>query len=367
MKALAKYGPVIIFNISELRSDAFLIDPKAIRSIRLPQLKVSELEKYAKSFFDAVSARSRSHLKTNPETVKVLTWLWDVAVGPVLDELGFTQPPSSTDIWPRVWWVGSGLLNLLPIHAAGYHGAGSTRNALDRVVSSYTPTLRSLVYAREKAAAPSVEPQKAMLVGMPETPGQRTLLHVQKEVEELYRLLSPHVETRTISYPTKAKVLSTLQEYNIVHMACHGSSAIEPSQSKLLLHDWKSSPLTASDFTSLRLKLPQFAYLSACQSATTRDVRLLDESIHLSAAIQLAGYTSVVGTLWSVEDQSSADIAKGVYAYMLNGGKLDPQRSAQGLHRAVRALRDSTRTVPGFARKVPDDPLIWAPYVHFGV
>lgn len=368
MKSLAQFGQLIVFNVSEMRSDAFIVDQNVIRSIVLPQLTLSELEKYAKSFYDAVTAGSRFHLKARSEIAKVLEWLWDVAVGPVLDELGFTQPPSPTGSWPRVWWVGSGLLNLFPIHAAGYHGQGSTQNALDRVVSSYTPTLRSLMYARENMATASrVKPQKAMLVGMLRTPGQTNLPHVQEEIEELRKLLSPHVEIKAIDDPTKARILSTLQDYHIVHLACHGFSAIEPSQSKLLLHDWESSPLTVSDFTSLRLRTSHFAYLSACHTATTKDVRLLDESIHLAAAIQLAGFASVIGTLWNIEDQSAANVSKNVYASMLTSGNLDAKQSAQGLHRAIRALKESTRILPDFARTAPDDPLIWAPYVHFGV
>ena len=50
---------------------------------------------------------------------RVLRELWKFGVNPLLDELGFTQmlPPGKS--WPRVWWVANGILNVLPIHAAG--------------------------------------------------------------------------------------------------------------------------------------------------------------------------------------------------------------------------------------------------------
>jgi len=75
----------------------------------------------------------------------------------------------------------------------------------------------------------------------------------------------------------------------------------------------------------------------------------------------------VVGTLWQVTDEHSADIAKDVYGWILVESKLEIWRTAESLHRAVRRLRDRTRTVPGITKKVPDDPLVWAPYVHIGI
>ena len=108
--------------------------------------------------------------------------------------------------------------------------------------------------------------------------------------------------------------------------------------------------------------------LSACLTATSRDLELLDESIHLASAILLVGYPSVIGSLWEVRDERSPEIAKDVYTVMLGQGEyLDIERSAEGLHWAVRRLREKTRIIPGFARRGPNDPCIWASYIHLGV
>ncbi len=37
---------------------------------------------------------------------------------------------------------------MLPVHAAGYHRTHHGATVLDRVVSSYSPTVRALSYAR---------------------------------------------------------------------------------------------------------------------------------------------------------------------------------------------------------------------------
>jgi len=210
--------------------------------------------------------------------------------------------------------------------------------------------------------------QNALLVEMSKTPERSNLPYAQAEIDGLQQLLSPHITTQVMTHPTREEVLSKLQDQHIVHLACHGySSAVDPSQSTLLLQDWQLSPLTVSDLTSLNIKLARFAYLSACQSASTRDIRLLDESITLSSAIQLSGYPSVVGTLWTVEDKSSAEIAINIYGAMLKEGEIDTQRAAQSLHRAVRTIRERSRKVPGFRKMTPDNPLIWAPYIYLGV
>jgi CHAT domain-containing protein len=155
------------------------------------------------------------------------------------------------------------------------------------------------------------------------------------------------------------EVLSTLSQYTMVHFACHGFSAYDLSQSSLLLKD---ASLTISDIASLYIESARFAYLSACHTSTMRAFRLLNESISLSSAILLCGYPSVVSSLWQLMDNHSADVTGDVYKWILQGENgLDFRRSAEGLHKAVRNLRDRTR----FAKKT--DPLVWASYIHVGI
>ena len=223
---------------------------------------------------------------------------------------------------------------MLPIHAAGYHDDRSGRTAVDRVVSSYIPTIKALVYARERLKQTSHPKElRALLIGMPKTAEQNDLPYVEEEIlglEELFRRTPTNVTTTVVKRPTRINVLSTLAEYQIAHFACHGFSASGPAQSMLLLTDWKTVPLTVLDLTVLNIQTSLFAYLSACHTAVSRDRRLLDESINLSTALQLAGYPSVVGTLWQVQDRESFRIAKCVYEWMLEDGeRLIVERAAE--------------------------------------
>ena len=369
LKALAGRDSIVVFNVSEIRSDAFLINAHEIRSIQLP-LQSEDLVTFTNRFLNAIHDYGiLNYRNAIREMNAVLGWLWDEVVGPILGELGFTETPGPTDSWPRVWWVGSGLLNALPIHAAGYHDSVAPVSAIDRVISSYSPTVKSLAYAQERATrVGNVDGQNALLIGMPTTLDKKDLPFVKKEIEELQKLLSATIETTVLQNPTREKALSALLNHQIVHLSCHGLSAFDPSQSSLLLDDWKTASLTVSDLTSSNIQSAAFAYLSACHTSATRDSKLLDESINLSSAIQLAGYPSVVGSLWQINDIHSVQVAKDVYTWMLNGGnRLEIPRSAEGLHRAQRALRDRTRTTKTAGRNVPHDPLVWAPYIHIGI
>jgi CHAT domain-containing protein len=98
------------------------------------------------------------------------------------------------------------------------------------------------------------------------------------------------------------------------------------------------------------------AYLSA---GHTPDISLLDESISLTSAVQLSGFPSVIGSLWEVVDNHSANVTRGVYQWILEGeGRFDARRSAKELHKAVCDLSDKTSMMSRYG----SDPLVWAPF-----
>ena len=67
--------------------------------------------------------------------------------------------------------------------------------------------------------------------------------------------------------------------------------------------------------------------------------RLIDKSIHLVSAFQLAGFRHVAGTLWEVSESHCVDVAASLYKTIRDEGMTD-LAICRGLHRAVIALRD---------------------------
>ena len=107
------------------------------------------------------------------------------------------------------------------------------------------------------------------------------------------------------------------------------------------------------DVARLRLDGAGLAFLSACSTARPGG-RLADEAIHLASAFQLAGYRSVVATLWPVGDQHAVDLAADIYTTLTATGEGDV---AGAVHAAARRMR---------RRWGPEMPSVWASHIHAG-
>ena len=366
LMALAGPGTIIVFNVAPIRSDAILVTNKEIRSLPLPKMDYKVVQQKTESLRQALQKiRLATYEAVRKEMCNILEWLWMTAMDPVLRELGFTKTLPSEN-WPRVWWVASGSLSLLPIHAAGVYSKPSPENVLNRVISSYTPTIKSLAHARERTVKLSRDEnviENIYVFGMSKTPGvKKDLPYVDKEVEMIKSIDAQSILNLA---PTKAIVLSSLENCRIVHFACHGQSDYsDPSRSRLLLQDWQHDPLSVADIVGLKLEYAKFAYLSCCHAANQRVESLFDEGIHMTGAFQLAGFSHVVGTLWQITDEQAVEVSRSVYEVVLNSKdrRVNVDEIAQALHTALRQLREKTRR----SRNGQYNPLIWAPYVYFG-
>jgi tetratricopeptide (TPR) repeat protein len=150
-------GAVVVLNVSRYRSDAILLTGDGISSLPLPSLAYDTVISHVSTFRQALRIASQGNTSAERSAAQRrlgqnLRWLWDVVTGPVLNGLGHQTPPDPGTDMPRIWWVPGGLMSLLPLHAAGYHDDSASepgrRTVMDRVVSSYTPTIGALRYAR---------------------------------------------------------------------------------------------------------------------------------------------------------------------------------------------------------------------------
>jgi CHAT domain-containing protein len=161
--------------------------------------------------------------------------------------------------------------------------------------------------------------------------------------------------------PTRDAVRELLPGCAIAHFACHGmSELVDPSRSRLLLHDHDTAPLTVAELAPVRLERAQLAYLSACRTAFGAS-RLLDESVHLASAFLLAGFPHVIAAAWEIADFLAPSVAADFYARLTDragaeAGRINTDRAAEALHHTVRALRE----------RYPDQPALWAAYLHVG-
>ncbi|KAH7173987.1 CHAT domain-containing protein [Fusarium flagelliforme] len=267
----AESGPVVVINVSRLRCDAILVERHTIRLFEMPGLIYEEIEEYARNILSS---------KHNPWPL--LEWLWAIVCRPCLDALEFTEPLSEDDRqWPHIWWVPTGLLSQLPFHAAGIYTPGSKETVLDRLVSSYASSLKTLQHGRRRQAGMLDDHAKqndAILVAMEQTRGQMSLPNARTEIEEV-RAVCPLLHLHATTPPRrKADILEHLKNCNVLHFAGHGESARDPSQSRLLLDDWETNPLTVGDLRGSWLQeSPAFlAYFSVCSTGSNQGKGLAD-------------------------------------------------------------------------------------------
>ncbi|KAM7217476.1 CHAT domain containing protein [Rhypophila decipiens] len=375
MTAAASDGPIVVVNISRFRCDAFLITrPKGITVTKLPNLTRRRIDQEAERLQKSVGF----HM------APALEWLWDDICCPVLDALGLDGTTSQGETLGRIWWVPTGLLSQLPLHAAGRYKQGGKDTVMDRIMSTYASSVKALIHGRGNGAHHATEAEfcregDAVLVAMAETPDKGGLAFAKQELDTVKGLCSSLRLNPITPELKKEDVLRRLNGCRVFHFAGHGRShPNDPSQSCLLLHDWRTNPLTVSDLRDNKLQEnpPFLAYLSACSTGQVQVKSLVDEGIHLVGSFQLAGFRHVIGTLWEVSDAHCVAVARMFYETIAAEGISDIA-VCRGLHRATKALRDGQLHVEVEERKATlssvgtQKPVMgnqyWTPYIHYGV
>jgi hypothetical protein len=339
LRAAAAEGAIVAPCVTEAGADVLLLTSAGADSFRLDRVDYAVAARHADAFL-AAGAGDRN---TGDEAIReVLAWLWDAVCEVVLDRLGYTGSASGQGQgpWPRVWWVPSGPLSVLPLHAAGRPGVGTV---MDRVISSYTPTVGALLQARRRKPPARV---RALAVGVPAVPGLRELASAEGEAGAVARGLG--AAPLLGADATVPAVVAALGSATHAHFACHAvTDPGDPGGSCLMLADGR---LSVRDLAPVLASDGYLAYLSACGTASGGH-RLLDEPVHVASALHAAGFAHVIGTLWPVDDGVADQLARAFYRLLTAG-----QEPAAALHAAVRGLRDAQ----------PDNPALWAAHVHVG-
>ncbi|RSL72550.1 hypothetical protein CEP53_000987 [Fusarium sp. AF-6] len=404
VKKLACDGPIITINTSTIGSDAFIVTEKDIKMVPLPEMKYNELRRKLQVFDRhgnlARNAKPRipkhKALGNTEETIScALKWLWDTAVGPILEKTPLTEGG-------RVWWITCGLAGRAPFHAAGDHSPGSPNNTISRVESSYISSFKALRHARaqqkrslpESTSVSRRAKRDMLLVTVSHNPPYHELdtsaeEKVIKRVFEGGPGLADLASFTHLREPDPEKVLEQLPKHAFVHFACHGVSIDhDPSQSGLILvgtdDNGRTIPakLTVGRLEQMFIEKPlevaegvgTLAYLSACSTAEQTSSGLPDEAIHLANSLQAIGFRHVIGTMWGANDQAAGDVARRFYEELLKDEELqEPQESfeasgriskgidvAGALHRAIKDYRD-------VVMKQEKERLLWCPFIHIGV
>ncbi|MGQ9803805.1 MAG: CHAT domain-containing protein, partial [Anaerolineae bacterium] len=168
-----------------------------------------------------------------------------------------------------------------------------------------------------------------------------SLRYARAELQSIVDLLPPDAALPFYEEAaTRAALLPHLADATHLHFSCHGTfDPNQPLESALLLAG--DDRLTLQDMLTpgfAALDRARLVVLSACQTAITDFRDLPEETIGLPAGLLQAGAPAVIGTLWPVDDASTALLMTRAYELMLQEG----EPPAEALRRAQRWLRDLT-------------------------
>jgi hypothetical protein len=373
IRACTKEGPVVIVNVTYIRSDAILIVDSRIRVVPLPNLQLKKAAAFGFGSYVRDSPWKRDaeviggNIPKQPTGETFIEWLWHSCVKVVLEELKASDAMAQNGDLPRVWWIGSGAATGFPFHAATSGSKTDQTDALSLMIPSYAPSIKALLRSRQHSDRYQGQNQKPTLtvVTMSTTPGHESLGGVSRERKAILEVCKEVYNCIDLPQPDVNAALKTLVESDIIHFACHGMANIEdPSQSHLLLEKVTENgkevdKLTVSRMLSLGgVRRAWIAYLSACSTASMRASRLADEGLHTSGALQISGFAHVIGSLWPVDDEVCVDVARVFYEHLIKpqGQPGQNRRVAMALRAAVLHIRQRD---PSSWRK-------WGAYIHSG-
>ncbi len=169
------------------------------------------------------------------------------------------------------------------------------------------------------------------------------LLYTKRELKNLNEIVGPKSRVVT-GFEASRETLDSLDlsQYSILHFATHG--LLDPKRPEhsgffLSMIDPTGRPqdgfITMQDVYRLRAPV-DLVVLSACRTGLGKDVRG-EGLIGLTRGFMYAGASSVVASLWKVDDEATAELMKHFYTNMLQEG----MRPGEALRSAQNTLRQN--------------------------
>ena len=354
IRSAASSGPVIIINHSRWRSDILVLlhdmPPLLIPTPSDFYIRASALRKILLESRLKYGLYSQDY---DENLAFVLAELYNLVGKPVIDRLRQLQVPEQS----RIWWCPTSVFCSLPLHAMGPIPGSSDDSEphyfLDLYICSYTPTLSALIQSRHhnKVSRSSDRPS-ILLVAQPDS----SIPTVRGEIQVI-QALDADVTSLISEAATPATVIDGFRHHGFVHFACHG--ALEPGKPfEGGFELYGDVRLTLLEIVRAHLPAAEFAFLSACHTAEVTEGSIMDEGLHLAAAVQYCGFRSVVGTMWAMADIDGRDLAKHFYKALFSDSREIPyhEKSAKALRFAVKKLR----------RKRGVTVERWVNFVHYG-
>jgi CHAT domain-containing protein/tetratricopeptide (TPR) repeat protein len=321
MNAIAKLSSsleavIVEFFVSTQGTYVFLIGPEDREIIHNQVIEIPEFD--AQTLMEILIKTSEDQSKDGwlikyqlfrIKKLSLTDWLncMDATTHELYDKLMKPVHQRILQLYPeckRLILIPNKWLNLLPLHAAWWEDEmGERQYFLDGYDISYSPSCQVLrqCLAREETNANPAE--SLFAVRNPCSSIENGDLPFSEwEVEDAckYFLESKRIvlgETKA----TKQSVMENISFGGEILFSCHGEfNLTDAEQSRLRLH--KDESLLKKDIVTKDLRGTWLVILSACETGLNDPNDLIDEYIGLSSSFLLAGASTVVSSLWAIDD-----------------------------------------------------------------
>lgn len=334
VELVARIGPrrcVLVYHLDGERWRACVVRASGVRrhAGRVPGLarRLSSLRLQLDTLRGPGAAEGRHAAQRLARVRHLLGALYQDLVAPLVPDLAGAE---------QLVIVPHRALHGLPFAALGDESTGRLLDHFDLVVA---PSVTSWLHCERQ---PLQADASALVLGV----GSRWLPAVSDEARAIAAVWPGRAKLLLDGDATLARWMQLAPHAGTLHLACHASARPDnPAFSCLQLHD---GVVTLADVAAMNLRAG-LVVLSACETMVSR-LAPGDEVLGLARGFLLAGARSVVATLWSVPDASTAELMVDFHAACRDG--LGP---AAAMRQAQRRL--STRY---------PHPFYWAPFVVHG-
>lgn len=227
-----------------------------------------------------------------------------------------------------------GKLHYLPFHAL-HNGF---KYLVEEREISFSPSATVLQHCLEKE---SHLLENALLIGC----ADEKIPFAIKEIESLRKIFPNNISLKG-DKATFSNFKKDIESFDLIHLACHGQfRADNPMFSSLRLAD---SLLTVRDISELNLNA-ELVVLSACETGLNK-VLAGEELLGLTRGFLSAGASSLILTLWTVDDKTTRKLMIDFYRKIKSG----------------KSAADSLRIAQNNLIEQDAHPYYWSPFFLVG-
>ena len=219
--------------------------------------------------------------------------------------------------------VPHGILHYLPFNALN----SGNSYLIDKYSVSYLPSSSIMKFLKQRKTQ---EAKNALIFGNPDLGDPKYDLKYAEEEAVTISKGFPHAKVLIRKEATKTAFKKFGSQFDYIHFATHGQFESDaPLNSGLFLakDSENDGVLSVNELYSIRLNADLIT-LSACETALGK-INPGDDVVGLTRGFLFAGSSSIVASLWKVDDMATAQLMTEFYSNLRKTNKRDALRDAQ--------------------------------------